>query len=304
MKNTAVRKIISIIILLFIFGCAHQQKIIYPTVSHYIGSTSFMKYKRMAVLPFSDAPNSPQSGQIVQGLANQVFAKFGFDMIERNRLYEVLNEQRLSLTGIIDSSEQIRVGKLLGVKCIVVGEVGQYSTMQRHTDTTYFPLVLYGQTSYVPIQGKQWMESYVSVSLRVIDVESGQLIFSGSGQYSRGLTNPPQQLAEYILGDIIAKWLTSPSACGFRFKGDTYKTGIIKQIIKNLPAYRSGLKVGDKILKINGKELRCLLPLEFYTLMWTYPGEKIVFDVIRNGKFLTFQVVTEERVKVFPLRGK
>lgn len=258
----------------------------------------------MAVLPFSDAPNSPQSGQIVQGLANQVFAKFGFDMIERNRLYEVLNEQRLSLTGIIDSSEQIRVGKLLGVKCIVVGEVGQYSTMQRHTDTTYFPLVLYGQTSYVPIQGKQWMESYVSVSLRVIDVESGQLIFSGSGQYSRGLTNPPQQLAEYILGDIIAKWLTSPSACGFRFKGDTYKTGIIKQIIKNLPAYRSGLKVGDKILKINGKELRCLLPLEFYTLMWTYPGEKIVFDVIRNGKFLTFQVVTEERVKVFPLRGK
>lgn len=198
--------IIIIVASLSFGGCAHQKKMVSPTISHYIGSTNFVKYKRVAVLPFSDAPNALHSGQIVQGLANQVFAKFGFDMVERNRLYDILNEQRLSLSGIIDSSEQIRIGKLLGVTCIVVGEVGQYSTIQRHTDTTHFPLFLYGQTTYIPIQGKQWMESYVSISLRVIDVESGQLIFSGSGQYSQGLINPPQQLAEFILNDIVAKW--------------------------------------------------------------------------------------------------
>jgi hypothetical protein len=50
------------------------------------------------------------------------------------------------------------------------------------------------------------MESYVSISLRIIDIETGALIYSGSGQYNQGLTNPPQQLAEFILNSIVSGW--------------------------------------------------------------------------------------------------
>jgi len=197
--------IISVVSVLFI-ACATTPKPIYPTISNYIGSRDVSKYRTIAVLPFADAPTSPQSGQIVQGLASQIFAQQGFTVVERARLYNVLGEQQLSLSGIIDTTQAIRVGKLLGVNAIVVGEVGQYSVMQRHTDTTYFPLYLYGQTTYIPVPGKQWSESYVSLSLRVVDVETSQLIYSGVGQYDVGLTNPPQQLAEYILQEIIARW--------------------------------------------------------------------------------------------------
>lgn len=130
--------------------------------------------------------------------------------MERGRLSNVVSEQQLSLSGLMDETQAIRIGKLLGVKAIVVGEVGQYSVSQRHTDTTYFPLILYGKTTNIPIQGKQWEESFVSISLRIIDIETSQLVYSGSGQYDRGLQNPPQQLAEFILRDIIARWIRDP----------------------------------------------------------------------------------------------
>jgi len=198
----------SIILSILFIGCATTP--IYPSISNHIVSRDFHKYRQIAILPFADAPTAPQSGQIAQGLAIQIFAKHGFNVMERGRLYDVLSEQKLSMTGLIDENQAMRIGKLLGVAAIVVGEVGQYSTHERHTDTTYFPLFLYGRTTNIPIQGQQWTESFASISLRVIDVETSQLIYSGSGQYDRGLRNPPQQLAEFILQSIILRWIKDP----------------------------------------------------------------------------------------------
>jgi Tfp pilus assembly protein PilF len=173
-------------------GCAATGPI-YPTITNHIASRDLHKYRQIAVLPFADAPSAPQSGQIAQGLAIQTFSKSGFNVMERGRLDYVLNEQKLSLSGLIDTVHAIKMGKLLGVTAVVVGEVGQYSVRQRHTDTTNFQIPISGQTFNIPIQGKQWEEAFVSISLRVIDVETSQLIYSGSGQY------------------IIAGWVRNPS---------------------------------------------------------------------------------------------
>ena len=85
---------------------------------------------------------------------------------------------------------------MLGVNAIVVGEVGQYVFQNRKKDQAIFPMVDFrtGRTTYIPIPGKEWMESFVSISLRVIDVETGQMVYSGSGQFNQGLTNPPQPI--------------------------------------------------------------------------------------------------------------
>lgn len=135
---------------IFLSGCAttsnmnnNEPKPIYPSVSYFIGSTDFIKYRRIAVLPFTDAPNTPYSGQLIQGLTSQMFGKFGFEVIERARLADLLNEQSLSLTGVFENSQLIRIGKILGVKAIVVGEVGQYMTQERKSETTYYPWTNY-----------------------------------------------------------------------------------------------------------------------------------------------------------------
>lgn len=194
------------ILFFFLIGCVPQ--VYYPQVTSFIGSANFREYSNLAIFPFSDAPGAPYSGQIVQGLASQSFAKFGFNVIEREKLTYLLREQELSMSGLIDESKKLRIGKMVGARAIVIGNVGQYASHQRKTDTTYLPIPNFytGQTTYFPMQGKQWSENSVSISLRIIDVETGQLIYSGSGQYEVGLRNPPQQMAEFILHDIIATW--------------------------------------------------------------------------------------------------
>ena len=193
------------------------------------------EYRNLAIFPFSDAPGAPYSGQIVQGLASQSFAKFGFNVIEREKLSILLGEQELSMSGLIEESKKLRIGKMVGARAIVVGNVGQYATYQRKTDTTYFPIPNFktGQSTYVPIQGKQWFREFCFHSLRVIDVETGQLIYSGLGQYEVGLRNPPQQMAELILHDIVATWrvrrkaFKRPKPTGFTSKPG--KTSVLQQ---------------------------------------------------------------------------
>jgi len=293
------RKTIGIMFLFMLsYGCVHRQPdVVYPTIDYFVGSAEYSKYKRIAVLPFIDAPNASQSGQIVQGLAGQSFSKFGFDVIERARLFDILNEQKLYLTGAIDDSQSLKVGKLLGAKAIVVGEVGQYTTQQRSTDTVYIPITNFttGRTTYFPRQGQQWNENFVSVALRVIDVESGQLIYSGSGYFDRGITNPPQQIAELIVGGIIVKWLESPGVVGFKYK-ITPNGVMLEGVVRNSPAEKAGLQTGDRIVKINGKSISSnISPLEMSGLVWGRPNEIIILDIQRNSSILTFEIARAER---------
>jgi hypothetical protein len=88
-----------VIFFMLTFACVHRQPdMVYPTIDYFVGSSDFIKYKRIAILPFTDAPYASQSGQIVQGLTGKIFSEYGFDVIERARLFDVLKKQKLSLT--------------------------------------------------------------------------------------------------------------------------------------------------------------------------------------------------------------
>ena len=125
-------KLILVFVFLFalLLGCATgPQNIIYPKVSCYSDRTDFSEYEFIAVLPFSDAPNAPGSGQIVQGLIIQQLAQSSFKVVERSHLHAIINEHKLAMVGITDQSQALELGKILGVRAIVVGEVGQYGIM-------------------------------------------------------------------------------------------------------------------------------------------------------------------------------
>ena len=66
-------------------------------------------------------------------------------IVERNKLNEILKEQALSQTGIIDESTAIKVGKLVGAQKIIMGEY------QRSSNKRY------------------------SISSRLVDIESGEV---------------------------------------------------------------------------------------------------------------------------------
>lgn len=158
--------------------------------------------------------------------------------------------------------------------------------------------------SYYPIPSEQWSENYVSISLRVIDVETGSLIYSGAGQFNAGLPNPRQEIATYIINEIIGKWVTSPGRCGFNYAGENKDNKVIITIIEVLPhspADIAGVRVGDKILKVKDKDVANLSSIEFYSLTWGYPGEVMPLEVERDGEIIKFnikRISTEEILNI------
>jgi S1-C subfamily serine protease len=127
--------------------------------------------------------------------------------------------------------------------------------------------------------------------LRVVDVETGQVIYSGSGNYERGALAPPQRVAENIVNAIISFWL-APGFIGF-----TQKNGLIFKVYPDSPADQRGLQVGDKIEKINGVEVSGLSSLEINKLLSGQVGEKLALEVLREGKTKHFEMVRIDKKK-------
>ncbi|MBC8179521.1 PDZ domain-containing protein [candidate division KSB1 bacterium] len=286
MKRLAALLLISTVF----FSCATKPKVIFPVIQHAVANKDFYKFRKVAVLPFEDAPNSPNSGDVIQGLVNNLLTNFGFITIERGRLKNILEEQKISSTGLIVHEQRTDFGELLGINALVIGEVSQYETRERKTDTTIMPFM----GSFIPLQGKQWTVSFVSLSLRFVDVETGEVLFSGAGHFEKEVGDPPQRAAGFIIADIIRGWLSGPGAAGY--SQDDYF--IINKILPKSPAEDAGLKVGDRIVKVNNVDLNND-KLKFFSLHWAYPGDEVKLEVVRNGKPVTLKIIMADRKKVF-----
>lgn len=60
---------------------------------------------------------------LAEKLITRLYQTKKFKVIERQLLNKIVNEQKLSLTGLIDQSTALRLGKLLGVDAIAAGTV-------------------------------------------------------------------------------------------------------------------------------------------------------------------------------------
>jgi curli biogenesis system outer membrane secretion channel CsgG len=138
------------------------------------------KYDSVAVLDFKDAPGSPNSGQAVATtLTNMMATGNVFTVLERSRVEQIYEEQRLQLLRGDERLNTLNVGKMLGAKAVVVGEVNQYESKE---------------------QG-----SSVSISLRIVDVESGSIVYSGTGQWPEPIRDPPQIATTKLLACLLVK---------------------------------------------------------------------------------------------------
>jgi curli biogenesis system outer membrane secretion channel CsgG len=91
-----------------------------------------------------------------------------FIVVERDRMNKLMEEQRLGMTGAIDPKTAAQVGKILGLNAIITGAISQYGVSTTGAD--YFV----GQT-------KKQIAS-CTVDIRVVDVETGQVIWADSGK--------------------------------------------------------------------------------------------------------------------------
>src|SRR3954469_6454326 len=99
-----------------------------------------------------------------------------FSVIERDKLNLVLKEQGLAQTGAIDPATAAKVGKILGVKYIILGGIDKFNV-----DNTRAGLGRLGV-------GGNLLQSNATVNLRVVDSTTAERVVSiaGDGQVKKG----------------------------------------------------------------------------------------------------------------------
>lgn len=99
------------------------------------------------------------AGQTIANLLAAEFSKASnINIVERLQMNQLVEEQKLQMSGVINTSTAVEVGQMIGANAVLIGNVSEYIAW-----------------SSLGIPG-----STVSFSVKMIDVESGQVISSGS----------------------------------------------------------------------------------------------------------------------------
>jgi hypothetical protein len=99
------------------WGCATRSSSLYRNPEFEIGS-----YRRVAVLPFGDAPRYPGSGAVMASLFETALMTSGkLEVVERGELDRILRERRSGATG--EADDPVIVGKLVRADLVIIGKV-------------------------------------------------------------------------------------------------------------------------------------------------------------------------------------
>jgi hypothetical protein len=119
----------------------------------------------LAVLPFDAGPASSQGLRISDFVTTALVKSGRIELVEREKIDRVLDEQRFRLTGAVDdASKAAEVGKLLGAEAVVFGGVS--NATQQTTDKFAYDLV----------------RTEVRIDARAVDTTTGRILLAESGQ--------------------------------------------------------------------------------------------------------------------------
>jgi curli biogenesis system outer membrane secretion channel CsgG len=174
MKN--MKKYISFFIAFIIASCAPSKSIKMDNTTT-VKETEKVEAKytgpkrRIGVVEFENKTAYGQNrlGQAASDILITELVKSGkFIVVERDKINKIMEEQKFQQSGIVDTQTAVKLGQILGLEAIVVGAVTEFGVKKEGSD-------------YLLAQSKQQVAE-VSVDIRVIDVQTGQIILADSGK--------------------------------------------------------------------------------------------------------------------------
>jgi len=138
------------------------------TVPAYSGPIETLAYLR-ASTRYGDMAASFDDA-VQNALLNHPYTSKRFDLLERARIDTVLREQRFSATQGVDPQNAPGIGKLLGARYILLGELIDFSTKRN--------------TNYVLGVSVSTVTVYAKVAFSLVDVETGRVIARVSAENS------------------------------------------------------------------------------------------------------------------------
>jgi TolB-like protein len=154
----------------------------------------YTKYHRIAVFPLADYPTKPGSGIQFADLLSAQLINSNYNIIDRSQTMLLLQEQSLGLTGIIDEKTAPSIGKLLGVQAILTGSINEYQCIAANIQA-----VQGAQPAYMPV-------SKAGLSLKLIDCETGAIVWAGTARGSEIGQNAEISAAQKAIKNVLKKF--------------------------------------------------------------------------------------------------
>jgi len=145
-----IKKIIFFMLFAFIFtsGC-QPEYYVKPNVE-------IKSIKKVAVLPFENFTSDEYAGEKVRNIVISELLSKGVEVIEPGEVIRVLEESKITSLSSIKITELQEIGKKLGVEGLIIGNVECFG-INRGISVTY---------------------PEVTINLRLVDVSSGNIIWS------------------------------------------------------------------------------------------------------------------------------
>jgi hypothetical protein len=233
----------------------------------------------MAVMTFADAPNAPGSGAKVSSIVTNLLLELDIAIVERSKLEQVFEEQVVQLK-YSDEANALRIGKIAGAKAIIVGEVQQWESTEPEKIAK------------------------VALTLRMIDVETGQLLFDGEGHSNDPISATPDNLARLIAHRIITRFGVKTGVLGTGRIGVMWDwrewpishVFLVQEISNGSPADRAGLKVGDAVIGCNQVSFASIqTERQAKHACQIDAGQPLNLEVLRGDQRLYLQTIAERR---------
>jgi hypothetical protein len=109
---------------------------------------------------------------ITEGAIMSYLMEAGVEVFDRMSINKVLDEQKFQISGLVDESTAVEVGKITGVQYVLVA-------------STSSPV----QTNKANWKDNTWSSYSISFTCKLIEVETGRVVMVGSSSANRGFPN-------------------------------------------------------------------------------------------------------------------
>ncbi len=131
----------------------------------------------IAVLDFKNKTNTggyELGSSASDMLTTALFKTKKFDVIDRDKLTALLKEQKMGMTGLVDS-KAAQIGKLIGVEYFVSGTISEYGASKSGGGVG-------------GLAGGESINYRAAVDVKVIHTSTGKICFAGKGEGSKKST--------------------------------------------------------------------------------------------------------------------
>ncbi|MDP2684913.1 MAG: CsgG/HfaB family protein [bacterium] len=151
--------------------------------------------KRVAIIPFENKSGKNQYGAIgemitdliITNLLKNPSAMEFTEIISRDQLQQVIEEQKLGLSGLISENSAIEVGKILGVNELIIGQITQISSSQTPTTNKSYKNenTIYAKEGNYKVYAnvteyKKGASASINGSYKIIDVKTAKMVTGDS----------------------------------------------------------------------------------------------------------------------------